>query len=360
MGNGITLKTKPEFEEAARRVEAWWEGKLLDRVPAAVTAPRDPTLHPPVPEPGSTAERWWSTDYVLRRAHAEIRATAFKGEAFPVFCPGLGYEFLAGAAGCSLVFGERDVRASSPFRRLSDVPEITLRKANPYLRWVDSCLTEAVKESRGWYLAGVPTLQNPLDCLVSLLSYRTVVKEISENEARIRWILGDITALWKKLYTRFSTRLRDAYGGTPGDPVLFSPGKTYAFLSWRTCTSAHAALFLPLLLEVLGDISRFVDTVLFHLPATAPPAAVESILATPSLTGIHVEVTHYRLWRERVKGILEKAQEAGKRIHVAVPPADVRPLLDDVSSHGGLMLRVHARNEAEADEVLRAAAGVGE
>ena len=46
------MQYKEDFEAIIPRMEAWWNGELLDRACIAVTAPKEGTL-PKVPEPGS-------------------------------------------------------------------------------------------------------------------------------------------------------------------------------------------------------------------------------------------------------------------------------------------------------------------
>jgi hypothetical protein len=88
---------KDDIETSRRRVEAWWQGEILDRAVIQVTAPKasagaaSPSAAPPGPaaEPDQAALRRFFTDpaVVVPRLQERLARTYFGGEAFPVMFP---------------------------------------------------------------------------------------------------------------------------------------------------------------------------------------------------------------------------------------------------------------------------------
>ena len=86
----MELIYKEDWQEAQERMEAWWQGEILDRAVIQVTAPRDGVVPPPGPD-GVPEERLleWFTDVeqVVPRLERRVQATYWGGEAFPVVYP---------------------------------------------------------------------------------------------------------------------------------------------------------------------------------------------------------------------------------------------------------------------------------
>ncbi|HIE09655.1 MAG TPA: hypothetical protein EYP65_07380, partial [Armatimonadetes bacterium] len=104
----MSLAFKEDWEEAKRRLEAWWEGEVVDRVVIHVTAPRGRPLKEvkPLPapremepwDPKGQAPRWllarcvsvwgtnpegWKLEFLVNRYELWFSRTFFGGERFP-------------------------------------------------------------------------------------------------------------------------------------------------------------------------------------------------------------------------------------------------------------------------------------
>ena len=81
---------KEDWPEARQRMEAFWEGEVLDRVCLAVTAPADNKVGE-IPEPVSDEARFTDIEFIIEFNNALFRNIFFGGEALPVPTVRLGY-----------------------------------------------------------------------------------------------------------------------------------------------------------------------------------------------------------------------------------------------------------------------------
>ena len=344
------LKFKPDFKQAADRIEAWWHSEITDRVPVAVTAHKDPVRSLPEPLPGSIAERWWRKDFVLEAAYSRLKSRVFKGEALPVFTPDLGAYVFSGFLGGEIIFSEQTtyVRSSNS---LSDLSAVSMDPDNSYYRWLVDCLRKALKQARGTYLAGIPFLQNPLDCILSLISFEELEAGIHTKRDLIENAISSLQNIWENVFAEFSSPLLKEYGGIPGPLSLFHRG-TYHLIGLNIHSEQQIRTMLPLLKETVASVSSFLDRSLYRFDRPVFPEYVKAVLDIPSLTGICIAGGSIDSTTE----IAELAQQSGKCIYIILSREEIQPALSRIADSRGIMLSTTARNEAEADTIINTAA----
>ena len=119
----MKLIYKDDWDEARRRMQAWWKGEIIDRVPIEVIAPKEgeeKTWAMALAFPGSSPnyssiqkvtpdnleDYFTDPKEVIPRLERAIEATYWAGEAFPVIFPvSIGMvAILASYLGCPLRF----------------------------------------------------------------------------------------------------------------------------------------------------------------------------------------------------------------------------------------------------------------
>ncbi len=96
------LSLKPDFQEAAVRWEAFWNGEMLDRPPVIITCPN------PDAEPTARPSYWTMLhdplDKLVAQMDAYMHSICWGGDAIPMFCPGFGPDIFASFLGAELAF----------------------------------------------------------------------------------------------------------------------------------------------------------------------------------------------------------------------------------------------------------------
>ena len=76
----IELEHKPDASLVCQRMDAWWEGEIIDRATIQVTAPRPNPKPLPRKQHASYRERWMDIDYVVECAAITIANTYWAGD----------------------------------------------------------------------------------------------------------------------------------------------------------------------------------------------------------------------------------------------------------------------------------------
>ncbi|MFC1582089.1 hypothetical protein ACFL4W_00990 [Planctomycetota bacterium] len=342
------LEFKPDYEAAFERIEAWWQRELCDRLPIMITAPRVPEQTAPVPESGSVAEQWWREDFVLDRAEALISNSLYKGEALPVFAPDLGRDVFAAFFGASLIFGTDEVFVESPYEGLDAIPPFGLDTSNSYLQWLEKCMHAAINRARGRFLVGLPLIRGGLDCLAALLTKARMALAAEEEFARVEALMSDLGQVWNETYIRLARPLLDEYGATQAAPCRHA-GRCGLFMpeAAEVLPPASAA---PLLRLDLEPKTARLDRSILHL-ADPGMAHRRVLLDLEDLTGFYLDL---REASEFPFAMLREIQAAGKCLLLEIHAAQFRSLMAGLEVKG-VMPRIQAEDEAEADALLREA-----
>ena len=94
----MELEYKPDFEKARKRMEAFWNGEILDRPLINITSPNGKKPRH-IPPPDTMEKKVLDFNYRLDAEEEKIRCTYFGGEAIPLVWPDFGPGFTAACLG---------------------------------------------------------------------------------------------------------------------------------------------------------------------------------------------------------------------------------------------------------------------
>ena len=181
------LETKPDFVECMKRVYAWYEGEILDRVPVRFAghneefnishdASRWPTLK----------DRWYDIEYRVDSFLSGIQGRVFLGETFPVFWPNLGPNIFAGMLGCEIEFGDVTSWIHPMIGGPQDLDRIKLDKEGEYYLKLTGLTRYALERRGSQYLVGYTDMHPGLDCADAMYGTTNVCTGIYDEPALIR------------------------------------------------------------------------------------------------------------------------------------------------------------------------------
>ena len=357
----MELKSKPDFEMAMRRVNAWFEGDILDRAPVrfsrhnsqygnamSLSPSRWPTLR----------DRWMDAEYQVDAYLDEVEGTVFRAETFPVYWPNLGPDIYAAFFGCELEFGEVTSWSHPINDDISDEGQLKLPcfdTSNVFLRKLEDMTELAFQKLGDQALVGVTSWCPGIDCVAAWRSPENLCLDLILEPDRVKQLLATSLLPFHALVERFNGRILSA--GLPvvswmGIPCEGRCHIAQADFSNMISPAQFEEFCLP---SLRGEISGM-DRVIFHMDGKGVANHLDYLLAEPGITAIQ--------WVQGVGDdepimqwvpLIKRIQEGGKSVVVDLKPEELDPFMERVSAKG-IFLAIpaeDARQEAILQRLLK-------
>ena len=348
----IELEYKPDAAEACRRMEAWWEGEILDRATIQVTAPQ-PNPRPLPPKQHATQrERWMDIDYIVECAAISIANTYWAGEALPSFMPNLGPEILTACYGAELEFTEATSWSAPILHDWADVPRLGIDPNNRYLSAILAMTRRALEVGRGKFVVGITDIHAGGDLAASFRDPQQLCIDLVTEPERVRELLNQIRHAFFEFYELNHRVIQEAGQAlcTSWLPLWVNQGRYYIpsnDFSITISTDMFKAFFLP---ELIAEI-EWLDRSIYHLDGPGALRHLDTLLEIGKLDAIQYVYGDGAKPASRWLDVYKRIQEAGKNIHVAVEPWEVDAFIEHLRPEG-VMLHTAAGSVEEADALV--------
>lgn len=348
----MTPEFKPDWDECRPRIDAWWRGEILDRVPVMATAPM-PDDTPPGPKPRDLEASWIDPDWVVPNLERWSRARYWGGEAVPALFPVSTKmpAILAAYLGCPLTFvGQTTAWAAPIFESWDDPPPLEFDTENEWWRRSARLLETAAARAPGRYFVGLPDLNGPGEAVARLRGSERLCFDVIERPRQVKDAIDKVTRAW---HDCFRECLRIVNRHVPGS------------ISWMGIWSDEPAvdlqcdfsimispgMFRDIFLPSLRQQTELVGRTIYHLDGPGAVRHLDALLSLPRLSGIQwvpgAGAAPMGEWIE----LLRKVLESGKLLYIECELHEVEPLMRRLP-HPGLLLRVRCNSRPETDELL--------
>lgn len=345
---------KEDIEECQRRVEAWWNHEIIDRVVVQVRAPlngQEFTQEDLSQKSPEEVEAWYlDENLVFPRLKQLLANTYFGGEAFPAIQPVAGRMVAITAAylGCPLEFHHSGtVWAHPTIDDWQSRPAFRFDPENKWWKKSQQLLNMAAEGADGYYV-GVPDLNGPTEILARLRGTQRLALDFYDNPQHIKPALAEINQAWYQ-YWQACTAITHPTGGYFFWMGLWSGLPATDLQSDFSCLISKK-MFDEYFLPFIAEQTEMVPRTIYHLDGPGAVKHLESLLALPHLDGIQwVPGAGAKPAVEWIP-LLKRIQEAGKLVYVYCDKSHVRKLMKELRPEG-LMLVVldcNSRDEAEA------------
>ncbi len=346
---------KADIPECQRRVEAWWQHELLDRVVVQVRAPRGASVVPaeaPPQTPEAVAGWFLDPALVIPRLKQQLAETYFGGEAFPVLQPVLGRMVAITAAylGCPLEFLNTETVWAHPI--ITDWrarPAFHYNPDNPLWQKSQRLMRAAVEQADG-YFVGVPDLNGPTEILARLRGTQTLALDFYDHPAEIKPALTEINRAWQR-YWQECVAITHPTGGYFFWMGIWSDVPAtdlQSDFSYLISSSMFDEYFLPFIAEQTEMVPRTI----YHLDGKGAVRHLESLLTLPRLNGLQwVPGAGTQPAVEWIP-LLQRIQEAGKLVYVYCAPEHVEKLLKELNPEGLMLVVLGCQSPDEAEKLL--------
>ena len=353
---------KEDIEEAAKRVEAWWHGEILDRAVVQVRAPKGKNS---VGTPGARRnidtsswtheqyrEYFTNPDSVITRLREDLAGIHFGAEAFPVMYPvSIGMVAItANYLGCPMRFVSSSTTWHDPIiEDWSRQPSYEFDPQNEW--WIASkrLLQAAVDRSDG-YFVGCPDLNGPTEVLSLLRDHERLALDFYDNPGRIKPALAKINQAWYRYYEECAAITRKT-GGNFYWMGFYSERPSIDLQSDFSCMMSREH-FNEYFLPYIEEQTRMVERTIYHLDGPCAMQHADALLELPKLTGIQ--------WIQGAGGgsvlqyipLLRKIQKAGKLVSAFCEKGELERLFDELEPEGMFLIVTDCESVDEANAVI--------
>ena len=173
----MELQSKPNYEEAMRRVNAWFQCEVLDRAPVRFSRHNvqyEGSAQLDTGRWGALKDRWFDSEHQVDSFLEGLEGEAFRGETFPVFWPNLGPDIYAAFFGTALKFGDITSWSQPLITDIEDDSQIEAVKFdqnNQYLLKIEEMTKLALEKCAGRGLVGVTCWCPGIDSVAAWLDH---------------------------------------------------------------------------------------------------------------------------------------------------------------------------------------------
>lgn len=349
------MEYKNDWEQAKKRLIAFWNRELIDRCCISVMAPtsKSTAIQEVLPDSQKDKIRYWTDgEWIVKRNRKLFESTYFGGEAFPQIWLNLGAAGHAGYfKGARYKFEETVWFLPIISDYKTDILEFDpdgflYRKTAELARYF-------VNESGGDYFISMPDTSGNLDALAHLRGNVDLLTDLLDEKDHIREALSQIQKVWVKtnedVYGIVSAANQG--GSTVGWMNTWAPGR-HAQMQADISVMLSPLCFEEFILPELKEQSKWMDYSIYHFDGMEQIRHLDMLLAIPELSAI--QWTNVVGQPSPVAFIpeLKKIQAAGKSLVVFLEPNDVEPILENLSSRG-LYLNTKAESEEAARDIIK-------
>jgi len=349
------FKCKPDYEQAQKRINAFWNCEETDRPVTYMQFAKENVTPFVYKKYNSFDEQWLDLEYRAEEQTFYMENTVFYADAMPVAWPNLGPSVFSAWAGCPHFFGEYTAWAD-PFIKdwATDADKAVIDFNHPLFKALEKYTKLLLEKSKDNFITGLTDLHPGGDHLAALRDSAQLAIDLLEEPEAVKAKIKSSNQEYFKVVDYFTKMIKDA-GQTPistwttitSEKTMYVPSNDFSCM-------ISADMFREFFLEGLAEECRHLDETIYHLDGPGAIRHVDALLEIKELNAIqwvpgagndgHVK------WMELYK----KIQAGGKGLQIMSAMPEDLPLLMENLSPNGLWITVHGVNNAdEAENVMK-------
>lgn len=340
---------KPDYEQACRRWEAFWQGEIIDRPVISIIAPRD----------GCTLPNQFffrqneSIAQAVERANAWIEGQYWGGDSIPRIWPNPGPDIFAAWLGAHLVDAQdASTNWVEPFvRSWEEVLPLRLDTQNPHWKRTMAYLEAlAVRAAGRWVVAGLD-LHSSMDLLSAIRSPQQLCMDLVDQPEHVERALRDVRALYAPVSEAMFKASHADVTGSMGWIAMYSR-KRFNVVQCDFAYMIGGEMFRRFVLPALEEEIDYLDQSVFHLDGPGALRHLDDLLGLKRLNAVQwvpgAGAKPLCEWLD----VLKKVIAAGKNVHVYCPVSQVELFHRELGPRR-VFYDCWAQDEAEARRVVK-------
>ena len=353
----MELHTKKDWREAQERIDAWWNGAVLDRAVIRVTAPKAGVPPPPGPRDVPVEDLLdWYTDpkRVVPRLEQQVAATYWGGEAVPVVYPvSISLVAILAAylgAPYRVVPGSFSGWASPIIDDWEDCPPLGYDPHNDWWQRSKALLDAAAQRAPGRFYVGVPDLNGPSEIVARLRGEAPLAYDLLERPEVVRSAVDEVNLAWLRYWEACVGTIHQWVGGYFFWMGIWSDMPAIDLqCDYSIMISPH--MFEEVFLPGLDRQTRWVGRTVYHLDGPGAVRHLDALCSLEGLDGIQWVPGAGAPPTSRWVRLLRRIQARGKLLVLICEPWEVEGLLAELEPEG-LLLNTSCASEEEARALL--------
>ncbi len=319
----MDLKYKPDFDEASKSWEHYWNGELYQGRPLIVAS---------CPRPGAEPLRWednprrvryyraltcdWEAQ--LRRIDLWLEANEWLFEAIPFFDPDFGPDQIAAFCGAELKYSEDspDTNWVEPLVEDWSQFNIELEPGNKHWANILEYSRQLAAHAAGRYLVGACDLHGNGDLLSALRSPSALCMDFYDNPEQVGRSMQQARRLFPVVYNAlYEAGGMNSQTGSIGWIPFWSSGK-FASIQCDFICMVSPEISRKYIIPALEEEAAFLDRCVYHLDGPGALVHLDDILAIKDLDAVQwvSGAGQKPMWQWL--DVLKKCQAAGKGLQI--------------------------------------------
>lgn len=346
----MELEHKPDFEEARKYWDAFWQGEIIDRPCVHVTAVKD-GCEPP---PGKPYPNLVGADYEAdaNRFEEAAAVTYYGAEAIPHWYCSFGPDQFAAFLGGKLNQRQED-RTSwvEPYvKNWDDVAPLTFDNNNSVWQEMLEMLRVGTRVGEGKWLIGVLDYHTHLDAMQAIRGGVEICMDLMDCPDTIERIVLDMGRIFEQMYDEAFEACKMGARGSIGWAPFYSRGR----FSTVQCD------FIYLIGPEMGrrfaipGIEReaaMLDNCVFHLDGKNSLPHLDDILAIPDIDVIQWVPGAGQPGHIGWMDLLKRIQKGGKGLQVHASIEQIKVMHKELKPEKTLYV-TGAKSVKEADDLI--------
>ena len=347
----------PDWERRLARVDACWQGEILDRPVVVMHLPR---ANPDYPWPAekkhaSVRDRWFDGEYAARRALAGVMNTEYLGDALPGYSPNLGPEVFSAFFGQELEFSEGTSWSIPVLHDWAQADRLKFSEQNLYWQKLRELTEAGLAIGRNKFYTGLTDFHPGGDAVAAFRDPMQFNLDLLEHPDDVKKLLRRVTDTYFRVYDRCYDTLRRAGQAITCWAGIVSTRKWYVPSNDFSCMVSKAMFdefFLPGIIEEC----RHMEANVYHLDGPGALRHLDSLLGIPELNSIQwvSGAGHGRSsdWMP----VYKQCQAAGKGLQIGIDVSELPFFMENLRPNGIYLGVGGIKSRDDADAVLRAVA----
>ncbi len=164
------MRFKPDFDECMARIYAWYEQRVIDRVPVRFHHHNMQYERARVVDGSweSIDERWFDVEFQVKTFLDSLDGVTFAGETFPVFWPNLSAVVYNLFLGQTAHFDDVTAWTHPCIEDIRSLPELKVRRDGKYFKIIEALTSRALEHAEGRFMVGYTDMYAGIDCSAGL------------------------------------------------------------------------------------------------------------------------------------------------------------------------------------------------
>ncbi len=352
------LRTKPDFDDVARRWDAFWEGDL-DHPLVCAMVPKDggrELIDIMNPRYWNACTGNYTTQLDLLDEWAET--TLFMGDLIPHFPPDHGPDQFAAWMGSELKFSPDNTQTNWAEPVLKDwetfLP-VSLREDNVVWQSVLTYSALLAEKGKGKYVVGMADLHSHMDAFSALRHPDHFCLDLYDEPERVKEGCAQARAMYQPIYEKlYAAGNMSPETGTIGWLPLWCRGRS-AVVQCDFSVFLSNEMWRTFVLPGIEEEVAFLDRCFYHLDGKQQLIHLDDLLALPGLDGIQwvPGAGQAEMFSAEWRDVLKKILAAGKKI-IVYGDMDLETVQDVHRDLGGknVVYDITGRTHDEMNRIL--------